>query len=145
MTITQIVQNQQKQRLGEISQRTQGKPHVNPYGTPGMSLNDAGNYRKIISVDEGVAQQVRQMAFDHMKNGYGVSDGEDISRVIRDYAMSLAPDQRLSASWTLNEIFRSEAVRLGEYVHQQDPGWDWGKPFDTSILDGYRQGVDIRI
>ena len=56
-------------------------------------------------MDKDVAQQVRQMAFDHMKNGYGVSDGEDISQVIRDYTMSLAPEQRLSASWTLNELF----------------------------------------
>ena len=142
MTITQIVQSQQQQRIGGISQRTQGKPHVNPYGTPGMSLNDAGDYQKMVPVDEDVAQQVRQIAFDHMKNGYGVSDGEDISKVIRDYTMSLAPEQRLSASWTLNEIFHSEATRLGEYVHQQDPSWDWGKPFDTSILDGYQQGVD---
>ena len=88
-------------------------------------------------------QQVKQIAFNHMKNGYGVSDGEDISKVIRDYIMSLAPEKRLSASWTLNEIFRSEATRLGEFVHQQDPNWDWGKPCDTSILDGYQQGVDI--
>ena len=145
MTITQIVQNQQHQRISEISQKTQGKAHVNPYGTPGMSLNNAGDYRKIVPVDKDVAQQVRQMACDHMKNGYGVSDGEDISQVIRDYTMSLAPEQRLSASWTLNELFHSEAARLGEYVHQQDPDWDWGKPFDTSILDGYQQGVDILI
>ncbi|WP_251495017.1 DUF3879 family protein [Otoolea muris] len=145
MTITQIVQNQQHQRISEISQKTQGKAHVNPYSTPGMSLNNAGDYRKIVPVDNDVAQQVRQMAFDHMKNGYGVSDGEDISQVIRDYTMSLAPEQRLSASWTLNELFHSEAARLGEYVHQQDPDWDWGKPFDTSILDGYQQGVDILI
>ena len=144
MTITQILQNQQQQRVSDMSQRTQSKPHVNPYGTPGMSLNDAGDYRKIVPVDEDVAQQVRQIAFDHMKNGFGVSDGEDISQVIRDYTMSLAPEQRLSASWTLNEIFHSEATRLGEYVHQQDPSWDWGKPFDTSILDGYQQGVDMQ-
>ncbi len=145
MTITQIVQQQQQQRIGALSQRTQGGPHVNPYGTPGMSLNDAGDWRKTVPVDEGVAQQVRQIAFDHMKNGYGVSDGEDISKVIRDYTMSLAPEKRLSASWTLNEIFHSEAARLGEYVHRHDPSWDWGKPFDTGILDGYRQGVDITI
>lgn len=145
MTITQIVKNQQQQRIGEISQRTQGKHHVNPYGTPGMSLNDAGDYRKLVPVGKDIAQQVKQIAFDHMKNGYGVSDGEDISRVIRDYTMSLSPEQRLSASWTLNEIFHSEAIRLGEYVHQQDPSWDWGKPFDTSILDGYHQGMDIQI
>ena len=144
MTITELVKNQQQQRIGELNQRRQGRPHVNPYGTPGMSLNDAGDYRKIVPVDEGVVRQVKQMAFNHMKNGYGVSDGEDISKVIRDYTMSLAPDKRLSASWTLNEIFHSEAARLGEYVHRQDPGWDWGKPFDTSILDGYQQGVDMQ-
>ncbi|NCE65606.1 hypothetical protein D1159_13710 [Pseudoflavonifractor sp. 524-17] len=145
MTITQMVQNQHYQRIGEISQRIQGQPHVNPYGTPGMSLSDAGDYRKIVSVDEGVVQQVEQIAFDHMKNDYGISDGEDISKVIRDYTMSLAPEKRLSASWMLNEIFHSEATRLGEFVHQQDTSWDWGKPFDTSILDGYRQSVDMQI
>ena len=145
MTITQIVQNQQQQRICKISQKTQGQPNVNPYGTPGMSLNNAGDYRKIVPIDENVAQQVRQIAFDHMKNSYGVSDGEDISQVIRDYTMSLAPEQRLSASWTLNELFHSEAARLGEYIHQHDPDWDWGKPFDTSILDGYQQGMDILV
>lgn len=142
MTITQIAQSQQQQRVSALAQRQQGKPHVNPYGTPGMSLNHAGDYRKIVSVDQGVVQQVKQIAFNHMKNGYGVSDGEDISKVIRDYTMSLAPEKRLSASWTLNEIFHGEAVRLGEFVHQQDPGWDWGKPFDTSILENYRQGIN---
>lgn len=141
MTIRQLAQSQQQRRAGELNQA--GKPHVNPYGTPGMSLNDAGSRREIIPVDEGVVRQVKQIAFDHMKNGYGVSDGEDISAVIRNYAMSVAPEKRLSASWTLNEIFHSEAARLGEFVHQRDPGWDWGKPFDTSILDSYRQGIDF--
>lgn len=144
MTITQIVQSQQQQRIGELAQKQQGKSHINPYGTPGMSLNDVGDYRKIVPVDEGVVQQVKQIAFNHMKNGYGVSDGEDISKVIRDYTMSLAPEKRLSTSWTLNEIFHSEARRLGEFVHSQDPGWDWGKPFDAGILDGYVPGVDTR-
>ena len=39
MTITQMVQNRQQQRIGELAQKQQGKPHVNPYGTPGMSLD----------------------------------------------------------------------------------------------------------
>ena len=42
MIITEIVQSQQHQRIGGISQRTQG----NPYDTPGMSLSDAGDYQK---------------------------------------------------------------------------------------------------
>ena len=144
MTVTQMVHSQQQQRVGELARKQQGRPHVNPYGTPGMSLNDVGDFRHMVPVDEGVVRQVKQLAFEHMKNGFGMSDGEDISRVIRDYTMSLAPEQRLSASWTLNEIFHGEAARLGAYVHQKDPGWDWGKAFDTRILDGYRQGVDTQ-
>ncbi|WP_322168857.1 DUF3879 family protein [Acutalibacter caecimuris] len=143
MTVKQMIQSRQQQRIGELAQKRQAGPHVNPYGTPGMSLQGAGDYRKIVPVDKGMVQRVKQIAFDHMQNGYGMSDGEDISAAIRDYTMTLAPEDRLSASWTLNEIFHQEAARLGEYVHQQDPGWDWGKPFDTGILAGYRQGVDI--
>ena len=142
MTVTQIVHSRQQQRAGELV--GQNKPHVNPYGTPGMSLNDAGDWRKLVPVDEKAAQRVKQIAFDHMKNGYGISNGEDISAAIRDYTMSLAPEERLSASWTLNEIFHNEASRLGEFVHQHDSSWDWGKPFDTRILDDYRQGVDVK-
>ena len=44
MTIIQMVQNQQQQWIGKISQRTQNKPLVNPYGTLGMSLNDMSDY-----------------------------------------------------------------------------------------------------
>lgn len=145
MTVTQMVRNQRQQRIGELAQGAGSKPHVNPYGVPGMSLNDAGDYRKTVPVDEEVVRQVKQLAFDHMKKGYGVSDGEDISAVIRNYTLSLSPEERLSASWTLNEVFHSEAARLGEFVHRQDPSWDWGKPFDVSILDGYRQGVDTTV
>ena len=143
MTITRMTQDLQRRRIQEIFQQAQGKPHVNPYGTPGMSLNDAGDYRKIVPVDKDAAEHVKRIAFNHMKDNFGVSDGEDISAFIRDYTMSLSPEQRLSASWTLNEIFHSEAARLGEFVHRQDPDWDWGKPFDTSLLDGYRQGLDL--
>ncbi len=146
MTIQQMVQSQQQQRIiSRSGQKAQAGSHVNPYGTPGMSLNNAGDYRKIVPVDEDVTKQVRQIAFDHMKNGYGVSDGEDISTFIRNYTMSLAPEKRLSASWTLNDIFHKEAARLGEFVHSHDPGWDWGKPFDTTILDSYPQGLDTTI
>ena len=68
MTITQMVQSQQRQRIGELVQKQQDKPHINPYGTPGMSLNNAGDYRQMVPVDEGVVHQVKQIAFDHMKN-----------------------------------------------------------------------------
>ena len=145
MTIRQLTLSQQQQRAAQFEQNTAGKPHVNPYGTPGMSLNTTEDYRKIVPVDQAAAEQVKQIAFNHMKNGYGVSDGEDISSAIRNYTMSLEPEKRLSASWTLNEIFHSEVERIAEFVHNHDSSWNWGKPFDTSILDSYRPGVDIQI
>lgn len=65
MTVTQTVRGQQQQWAGELAR--QNRPHVNPYGTPGMSLNDAGDWRKLVPVDEKAAQQVKKIAFDHMR------------------------------------------------------------------------------
>ena len=65
MTITEMVQNQQQQRGRELAQKQSGKPHVNPYGTPGMSLNNAGDFRKTVAVDENVVQQVAYAAVEY--------------------------------------------------------------------------------
>ena len=70
MTINQLVQSQQQRRIEQLSQGRQGAPHVNPYGTPGMSLNHAGDYRKLIQVDSSVAQQVKQIA--HQRGNPGI-------------------------------------------------------------------------
>ena len=43
---------------------------------------------------------------------------------------------------TLNEMGIQEAKRLGEYVHQRDPSWNWGKPVKPGILNEYHQGID---
>ena len=50
-----------------------------------------------------------------------MSDGEIESEIIRNYVMSLPPEERAAAGWTLNQISLQEADRLGEYVHQRDP------------------------
>lgn len=71
MTITELVKSRQQQRIGELGQQRQG--HINPYGTPGMSLNGPEDWRKMVPVDESVVRQVKQIAFDHMKQGFGVS------------------------------------------------------------------------
>ena len=42
-----------------------------------------------LSVDESVVKQVKGIAMAHMKQGFGTSDGEDISSAIRSYVMTL--------------------------------------------------------
>lgn len=91
------------------------KGHVNPYCPEGME-----------------------------KNG-GMSGGEIESEIIKDYVMSLPPEERAAAGWTLNQISLQEADRLGEYVHQRDPSWNWGKPVKPDILDDYKSGMNILI
>ena len=80
-----------------------------------------------------------------MEKNCGMSDGEIESEIIRNYVMSLPPEERAAAGWTLNQISLQEADRLGEYVHQRDPSWNWGKPVNPGILDDYKSGMNILI
>ena len=93
MTVSQIAQYQQQSRINQLAQSKASTKHVNPYGTPGMSLNDTDDYRKMVPVDESVVKQVKGIAMAHMKQGFGTSDGEDISSAIRSYAMTLDPEK----------------------------------------------------
>ena len=44
-------------------------------------------------------------------------------------------DERLSVAWTLNQIRLEEAQRLADKVRTINPDWQYGEPFDTSILN----------
>ena len=118
------------------------KDHVNPYCPEGMDITGRTDFRRIVPVDEDVANRIRALVFENMKNNGGMSDGEVESQVIKNYIMSLPPEERAAAGWTLNQISRQDAKRLGEYVHQRDPSWNWGKPVKPGILNEYHQGID---
>ena len=92
------------------------KEHVNPYCPEGMDITGRTDFRRIVPVE-----------------------------IIRNYVMSLPPEERAAAGWTLNQISLQEADRLGEYVHQRDPSWNWGKPVKPGILDDYKSGMNILI
>lgn len=144
MTIRELVQYQQNNRLSEITRTTPPEGHVNPYGDPSMNITGKSpDSYKIIPVDEGVANQIRERVFRNMVERGGVGDGEGIAPIVKPYIMSLPPEDRLNAVWTLNRIFHDEAVRLANYVDQRNPEWSVGKPVDPSILEGYQRGVDI--
>ena len=89
------------------------KGHVNPYCPEGMDITGRTDFRRIVPVDEGVANKIKSLVF--------------------------------AAGWTLNQISLQEADRLGEYVHQRDPSWNWGKPVKPGILDDYKSGMNILI
>jgi len=154
MTIRELVQyqqnNRQTQSISAAPQRPNGslppEGHVNPYGAPGMDITGTfPDSYKIIPVDEGVANQLRERVFRNMVERGGVGDGEGIAPIVKPYIMSLQPEDRLNAMYTLEQIHFQEADRLAEYVNSKTPEWSVGKPVDPSILEGYQRGVDITV
>ena len=101
--------------------------------------------RAIIPVDEEIVNKIKSLAFDDMVKNGGMSDGEEESQIIKSYIMTLPPEKRAAAGWTLNQISLQEADRLGEYVHQRDPSWNWGMQVKPGILDNYKPGTDILV
>ncbi len=121
--------------------------HVNPYCPEGMDITGMKESDfKIIPVSKEVETQIRDMTFNNMKKYYGMSapSGNDLGDMIKSYVMTLPPKDRANAGYTLNQIHREEAVRLQDFVKSRVPGWQLGQHFDTSILNEYRQGIDVK-
>ena len=151
MTITEMArfmqQNNKAQNLQSTPQLPNGSlpppGHVNPYCPEGMDITGRTDHRRIIPVDEEIVNKIKSLAFDDMVKNGGMSDGEEESQIIKSYIMTLPPEKRAAASWTLNQISLQETDRLGEYVHQRDPSWNWGMQVKPGILDNYKPGTDI--
>ena len=121
--------------------------HVNPYCPEGMDITGMKESDfKIIPVSKEVETQIRDMTFNNMKKYYGMSapSGNDLGDMIKSYVMTLPPKDRANAGYTLNQVHREEAVRLQDFVKSRVPGWQLGQHFDTSILNEYRQGIDVK-
>ncbi len=108
----------------------------------GMTAAD----RKIVSVSKEAEQTVRDMALEDMKKYYGMSgpDGNNLGNFIKSYYKQIPPSDRANASWTLQQMHREEVYRLYDFVRSRIPGWEIGQKFDTSILEEYQRGVDVK-
>ena len=99
----------------------------------------------MIPVSKEAEQAMKDIAFDHMKRYYGMSGtGNELGDTIKSYYKQIPTSDRANASWTLQQINREEVYRLYDFVRSRIPGWQIGQKFDTSILDEYRQGVDVK-
>ena len=61
------------------------KEHVNPYCPEGMDITGRTDFRRIVPVDEGVANKIKSLVFESMEKNCGMSDGEIESEIIRNY------------------------------------------------------------
>ena len=52
------------------------KGHVNPYCPEGMDITGRTDFRRIVPVDEGVANKIKSLVFERMEKNGGMSGGE---------------------------------------------------------------------
>jgi hypothetical protein len=75
-------------------------------------------------------------------NGMGTAkQGDEQAALYKSYWKTLPLNERGAAAWTLDKIDQAEAQRIGDYLKSQIPGWNWGQPFDTSILTKSNYGL----
>ena len=71
--------------------------HVNPYCPEGVDITGRTDFRRLIAVDEDVANKIKSLVFEGMEKKGGMSDGEAEIKIIKSYVMSLPPEKRAAA------------------------------------------------
>jgi hypothetical protein len=97
-----------------------------------------------------VSDSIKQKVIDNLRqtiiaNGNGTitaEQGDKAAAIAKEYLKTLPPEQRLSASWTLQKIEQAEGQRISDYIKSQVPGWTHGQKFDTSILTKSNFGLN---
>ena len=98
-----------------------------------------------VALPGSVIQQVKDAAFVSKKDSYGWNDTDYLSPIVKSYIQTIEPEKRIASSRALQKVWREESDRIGWYIHSKDPSWtNWGQKFDLSILDDYKQGIDIK-
>ncbi len=134
----------------EIGMKTGDLPpagYVNPYAAPGMDItgHDPNDWHPI-EVSDDVKKEIKDLIFKNMKENYGMSGerGRGVNDIIKEYDRRVPVKDLYNSMRTLTQIHHNEAVRIQNFVRSRIPGWEVGQAFDTSILDEYRQGIDIK-
>ena len=116
-------------------------------GIEGLCMNCYGEHaHEITDVSNEVVQQIKDAALRAAKENYGMRSGpNEMAEITKSYIRTLPVDKRMAAQNTLRQVWYEELDRIGHYIHSQDPSWTvWGQAYDTSILDNYQQGVDVK-
>ena len=143
-----MIQNQQLQKRNATPGLPNGslppKGHVNPFEDPYMDITgkDPLEYEKIVPVDEDVANQLKDLVKECFVKRNGMcgtgADADAEANIIKKYVATLPGEQKLAAIYTCQQISLAEARRFSAKIRENNPTWQYGQPFDTSILDDTR-------
>ena len=112
----------------------------NSYGVEGMCVTNNPNARKIIKVSD----EMKQRVFESVKNAFYKYNGmsgdneaewEEMAVAKNNYYKTLKVNDRVAAAWTLGQLEISIANKVSSAVKEKVPGWTYGKPIPSDVLD----------
>lgn len=114
--------------------------YKNSYGVEGMCVTDHPNARKIIPVSDEMKQRVFNSVKDafYKYNGMSGDNGaewEEMARAKNGYYKTLKKSDRVAAAWTLGQLEVGIAKKVASAVKENVPGWTYGKPIPSDVLD----------
>lgn len=110
------------------------------YAEEGMliDINNDGSWKKIVPVSDDIKNKlIETIRRQFLTNGDGMTaegDGDELGAILKDYRKNIDPSERLSVTWTLNQIITQESQRLIGYVKSNMSGWKHGEPIDPDVL-----------
>ncbi len=138
----------------------------NSYGVEGMCVTNNPNARKIIKVSDEMKQRVFNSVKDAFYKYNGMSgdneaEWEEMAQAKNNYYKTLKKEDRVAASWTLQQLEISIGRKVASAVKEKVPGWTYGRPIPSDVLDeifadesitsmvsgksGTAEGLDIQI
>lgn len=112
---------------------------LNAMGVAGMDMTNKtlAEAHQIIDVSEEWRQNMFDETKRHFAQEYGVANGDTTRRseVFTGYQLSVPIEKRLNGTWTLGQYERNYRQAFYDAVKAENPKWQIGNPFDTSILD----------
>lgn len=132
--------------------------YKNSYGVEGMCVTGRSDYKKIIPVSD----EMKNHVLEDVKTAYykynGMSGDNEAQwdayyRKNNEYFKTLKREDRLSASWTLNQLHLGISRKVSGAIKERIPGWTAGDSIPEGMLDeifadesitAMVKGMDIR-
>ena len=137
--------------------------YKNSHGVEGMVITQGSNRKRIMPVSD----EMKQFVYNDVKDAFykynGMSGDNEAeqkrySAVINNYLKTIKKEDRSATSWTLGQMKVNFANKVASAVKEKVPGWTYGKPIPSDVLDeifadegitstvsGEAKGLDMKI
>jgi len=122
--------------------------HVNPYEDPYMNITgkDPSEWQKIIPVSAAITKEMKVITLEAYMERCGMSGtgatADQQGQASQKYVKTIKGEDRLFATWTLQQISSSYAGEIVTKIREHNPNWKYGESFDTSILKGFQDELN---